>query len=99
MGWRQGDLEDVDILLTTYNLISSTPEERRLFRVMPIQYVVFDEAHMLKNMSTIRYENLVKINVSYSSKKKKKYSKFSFIKISLILFQVIIYFRLNIGFF
>lgn len=63
LGWRNGDLDDVDVLLTTYNLVSSTPEERRLFRVMPIHYVVFDEAHMLKNMGTIRYENLVRINV------------------------------------
>lgn len=66
MGWRAGDLDDVDIIVTTYNLVSSTPEERRLFRVMPMQYVVFDEAHMLKNMGTIRYENLVRINVSKS---------------------------------
>ncbi|KAK2586766.1 hypothetical protein KPH14_011794 [Odynerus spinipes] len=65
MSWRNGDLDDVDVLLTTYNLISSTPEERRLFRVMPINYVVFDEAHMLKNMSTIRYENLVRINAKH----------------------------------
>ncbi|XP_015186251.1 PREDICTED: SWI/SNF-related matrix-associated actin-dependent regulator of chromatin subfamily A containing DEAD/H box 1 homolog [Polistes dominula] len=65
MSWRNGELDDVDILLTTYNLISSTPEERRLFRVMPIHYVVFDEAHMLKNMSTIRYENLVRINAKH----------------------------------
>lgn len=65
LGWRNGDLDDVDVLLTTYNLISSTPEERRLFRVMPIHHVVFDEAHMLKNMSTIRYENLVRINAKH----------------------------------
>ncbi|CAL7947261.1 unnamed protein product [Xylocopa violacea] len=65
LGWRNGDLDDVDVLLTTYNLVSSTPEERRLFRVMPINYVVFDEAHMLKNMGTIRYENLVRINAKH----------------------------------
>lgn len=65
MGWRNGELDDVDILLTTYNLVSSTPEERRLFRVMPITYVIFDEAHMLKNMSTIRYENLVRIHAKH----------------------------------
>lgn len=63
MGWRNGDLDDVDVLLTTYNLICNTPEERKLFRVMPLNYVVFDEAHMLKNMSSVRYENLVRINV------------------------------------
>ncbi|XP_015435861.1 PREDICTED: SWI/SNF-related matrix-associated actin-dependent regulator of chromatin subfamily A containing DEAD/H box 1 homolog [Dufourea novaeangliae] len=65
LGWRKGNLDDVDVLITTYNLISSTPEERRLFRFMPIDYVVFDEAHMLKNMSTIRYENLVRINAKH----------------------------------
>ncbi|XP_066586309.1 SWI/SNF-related matrix-associated actin-dependent regulator of chromatin subfamily A containing DEAD/H box 1 homolog [Prorops nasuta] len=65
MGWRNGDLDDVDVILTTYNLISSTPEERKLFRVMPIQYVIFDEAHMLKNMGTIRYENLVRVNAKH----------------------------------
>ncbi|XP_071630376.1 SWI/SNF-related matrix-associated actin-dependent regulator of chromatin subfamily A containing DEAD/H box 1 homolog [Temnothorax longispinosus] len=65
MGWRNGDLDDVDVLLTTYNLICSTPEERRLFRVMPLNYVVFDEAHMLKNMSSVRYENLVRINAKH----------------------------------
>lgn len=65
MGWRNGDLDDVDILLTTYNLICSTPEERRLFRVMPLNYVIFDEAHMLKNMSTVRYEHLVRINAKH----------------------------------
>ncbi|XP_011868730.1 PREDICTED: SWI/SNF-related matrix-associated actin-dependent regulator of chromatin subfamily A containing DEAD/H box 1 homolog [Vollenhovia emeryi] len=65
MGWRNGDLDDVDVLLTTYNLICSTPEERRLFRVMPLNYVVFDEAHMLKNMSTVRYKNLVRINAKH----------------------------------
>ncbi|CAD6218365.1 GSCOCG00011442001-RA-CDS [Cotesia congregata] len=65
MGWRQGELDDVDVIITTYNLTSSTPEERRLFRVLPITYVVVDEAHMLKNMSTIRYENLVRINAQH----------------------------------
>ncbi|XP_012542158.1 SWI/SNF-related matrix-associated actin-dependent regulator of chromatin subfamily A containing DEAD/H box 1 homolog [Monomorium pharaonis] len=65
MGWRNGDLDDVDVLLTTYNLICSTPEERRLFRVMPLNYVIFDEAHMLKNMSSVRYENLVRINAKH----------------------------------
>lgn len=64
MGWRMNDdLDDVDVLLTTYSLICSTREERKLFRVMPINYVIFDEAHMLKNMSSLRYENLVRINV------------------------------------
>lgn len=35
-----------------------------MFRVVKLHYAVFDEAHMLKNMYTQRYENLIKINVS-----------------------------------
>lgn len=42
--------------------MSSTPEERKMFRVSKLHYVIFDEAHMLKNMSTQRYANLITIN-------------------------------------
>jgi SWI/SNF-related matrix-associated actin-dependent regulator 1 of chromatin subfamily A len=44
--------------------VSSSPEERKMFRVLHMQYVVLDEAHMLKNMATQRYDNLARINVS-----------------------------------
>jgi SWI/SNF-related matrix-associated actin-dependent regulator 1 of chromatin subfamily A len=44
--------------------VSSSPEERKMFRVLRMQYVVLDEAHMLKNMATVRYDNLARINVS-----------------------------------
>lgn len=33
-----------------------------MFRVTKIHYVIFDEAHMLKNMTTQRYAHLVRIN-------------------------------------
>lgn len=65
MGWRNGDLEDVDVIVTTYNVITKTPEERKLFKVMKTQYVIFDEAHMLKNMNTIRYDQLWRINARH----------------------------------
>ena len=64
MGWRNGDLDDVDVILTTYNLVSSTPEDRKLFRQIPINYLIFDEGHMLKNMGTQRYQYLHKMRVS-----------------------------------
>ncbi|XP_023293343.2 SWI/SNF-related matrix-associated actin-dependent regulator of chromatin subfamily A containing DEAD/H box 1 homolog [Lucilia cuprina] len=51
-----------DVLLTTYHIVSSTPEERKMFRVCKLHYVIFDEAHMLKNMTTARYSNLITIN-------------------------------------
>ena len=44
-------------------MVNSTPEEKKMFRVTPMHYVVFDEAHMLKNMNTQRYESLIKIRV------------------------------------
>ncbi|EDX04414.1 SWI/SNF-related matrix-associated actin-dependent regulator of chromatin subfamily A containing DEAD/H box 1 homolog [Drosophila simulans] len=51
-----------DVLLTTYHIVGSTPEERKMFRVCKLDYVIFDEAHMLKNMTTQRYANLITIN-------------------------------------
>uniref|UniRef100_A0A8C7LA41 SNF2 related chromatin remodeling ATPase with DExD box 1b n=1 Tax=Oncorhynchus kisutch TaxID=8019 RepID=A0A8C7LA41_ONCKI len=42
-----------------YNIIIST-----LFRKLKLEYAVFDEGHMLKNMSSLRYRHLMAINVS-----------------------------------
>lgn len=47
----------------SYTMVGNTPEERKMFRITPMHYVVFDEAHMLKNMNTQRYENLMRIHV------------------------------------
>lgn len=54
-------LAGIDVVLTTYHTVSSTPEERKMFRVTQMHYVIFDEAHMLKNMTTQRYANLYTI--------------------------------------
>jgi len=56
----QDELE-YDIILTTYNMVISSPEDRVLFKKMQFVYVVFDEAHMLKNMASQRYEQLMKV--------------------------------------
>jgi len=52
---------DYDVILTTYNMVISSPDDRVLFRKLSFHYVVFDEAHMLKNMSTARYDNLMRV--------------------------------------
>lgn len=62
MSFNKGGLKGVDVILTTYHTVASLPEERKMFRTIKIDYVVFDEAHMLKNMTTQRYEYLTKIN-------------------------------------
>jgi len=59
----QDELE-YDVILTTYNMVISSPEDRVLFKKMSFCYVVFDEAHMLKNMASQRYEQLMKISCS-----------------------------------
>lgn len=64
MNYARGGLKDIDVLLTTYHTVASSPEERKMFRVCKIHYVVFDEAHMLKNMMSQRYTNLIRINAS-----------------------------------
>jgi SWI/SNF-related matrix-associated actin-dependent regulator of chromatin subfamily A containing DEAD/H box 1 len=42
-------------------MIAASGEEKKMFRVTQFQYVVFDEAHMLKNMLTQRYAALIRI--------------------------------------
>lgn len=65
MQWVKGGLDGVDVLLTTYHMVASTPEERKMFRVTRMHYVIFDEAHMLKNMTTQRYTQLATINAQH----------------------------------
>lgn len=60
--WSKDGLDGVDVVLTTYHMVASTPEERKMFRVLKMHYVIYDEAHMLKNMTTSRYTHLAQIN-------------------------------------
>lgn len=53
--------KQVDVLLTTYNMVTSKGDDRAFFKKFLINYVVYDEAHMLKNFSTKRYQTLLKI--------------------------------------
>lgn len=47
-----------------YNLTIGNSSDRSLFRKLKLEYAVFDEGHMLKNMSSLRYRHLMGINVS-----------------------------------
>ncbi|VDD91189.1 unnamed protein product [Enterobius vermicularis] len=51
----------VDLLLTTYNMIGSRPEDRKFFKRFKINYAIYDEGHLLKNCTTQRYKNLMKV--------------------------------------
>lgn len=54
-----GDLS-FEIILTTYNMVFSE-DDKKLFKKYKFQYIVFDEAHLLKNMKTKRYAQLMMI--------------------------------------
>ncbi|KAF0311062.1 Smarcad1 [Amphibalanus amphitrite] len=60
---RQEALQDDGwhVMVTTYNIVASTPEDRVFFKNLHFKYIVFDEAHMLKNMASKRYSNLMKL--------------------------------------
>lgn len=54
--------EEFNVLLTTYNMATGGAEDRVLFKKFNFHYAVFDEGHMLKNMSSMRFQNLMKIS-------------------------------------
>lgn len=62
--WAKEGFDDTDVILTTYHVIGSSNEDKKMFRVSNFHYCVFDEAHMLKNMMTQRYATLLRINAS-----------------------------------
>ncbi len=51
-----------DVIITSYNMAYS-PSDKILFKRKSFKYVVFDEAHFLKNMKTSRFAGLMKIKV------------------------------------
>lgn len=51
-------------LFFSYNMATGNVEDRALFKKLDFHYAIFDEGHMLKNMSSMRYQNLMKIQVS-----------------------------------
>ncbi|KAM9328933.1 SWI/SNF-related matrix-associated actin-dependent regulator of chromatin subfamily A containing DEAD/H box 1 [Gastrophryne carolinensis] len=53
---------EFNVIVTTYNCAISSAEDRGLFRRLKVKYAVFDEGHMLKNMSSIRYQHLMALN-------------------------------------
>ncbi|VDK73399.1 unnamed protein product [Litomosoides sigmodontis] len=54
--------KNIDVLLTTYNMVGSKTEDRKFFKRFRINYVIYDEGHLLKNCNTDRYRNLMKIH-------------------------------------
>ncbi|XP_068950550.1 SWI/SNF-related matrix-associated actin-dependent regulator of chromatin subfamily A containing DEAD/H box 1 isoform X2 [Petaurus breviceps papuanus] len=53
---------DFNVIVTTYNCAISSSDDRSLFRRLKLNYAIFDEGHMLKNMGSVRYQHLMTIN-------------------------------------
>uniref|UniRef100_A0A183BST6 Helicase ATP-binding domain-containing protein n=1 Tax=Globodera pallida TaxID=36090 RepID=A0A183BST6_GLOPA len=52
----------VDVVLSTYNMVISRPEDRKFFKKFSLNYVIYDEGHMLRNCASQRYTNLMKVH-------------------------------------
>ena len=52
---------EYDVMLTTYSVCVSNADDRAFIRKIKFQTVIFDEGHMLKNMKSQRYTNLMKV--------------------------------------
>ncbi|XP_064404540.1 SWI/SNF-related matrix-associated actin-dependent regulator of chromatin subfamily A containing DEAD/H box 1-like [Halichondria panicea] len=53
--------DNFDVILTTYNVCIGQAEDRKFFRKLSLDCLVLDEGHMLKNMNSLRYTHLMKI--------------------------------------
>jgi len=54
-------LTDCNIIISSTNTVTSTKEDRKFFRRLKVHYLILDEAHMVKNMKSARYKNLLAV--------------------------------------
>uniref|UniRef100_UPI00358EABAB SWI/SNF-related matrix-associated actin-dependent regulator of chromatin subfamily A containing DEAD/H box 1 isoform X1 n=1 Tax=Myxine glutinosa TaxID=7769 RepID=UPI00358EABAB len=58
-------IEKPDVILTTYQCVVGTKEDRGMFRRLHLGCAVFDEGHVLKNMATKRYQQLMALRARW----------------------------------
>lgn len=58
-------LNSTDLLfcINSYSCAANSPEEKKLFKTKEFHYIVYDEAHKLKNMTTQTFEVFSNFNV------------------------------------
>lgn len=54
-----------EVLITTYNLAQGDDKDRKFFRKMEWDTIVFDEGHVLKNFQSQRYQALLKFEAKW----------------------------------
>ncbi|KAL4233687.1 ATP-dependent helicase smarcad1 [Mactra antiquata] len=58
---QYADSDDYNVIITTYNMATGSIDDRALFKRFIFHFAIFDEGHLLKNMSSLRYQNLMRI--------------------------------------
>jgi len=58
---KEDGLCNFDVIITTYNLSINKADRVKFFKKFEFCYIVLDEAHSIKNVNSIRYQNLLKL--------------------------------------
>lgn len=53
------------LCIYSYSCATNSPEEKKLFKTKEFHYIVYDEAHKLKNMTSQTFEVFSNFNVGY----------------------------------
>ncbi|XP_018319268.1 uncharacterized protein LOC108732803 isoform X2 [Agrilus planipennis] len=62
--WYKGELSKYDVILATQGTFISTPEEIKMFRIMQLHCVIFDDTPTLKDINNVFNEHVMKIKAS-----------------------------------
>jgi SWI/SNF-related matrix-associated actin-dependent regulator 1 of chromatin subfamily A len=57
--------EDLDVIVTTYNMATTAGDDRKFLKKMDFQACIFDEGHQLKNAESKKYKDLMEIKVRW----------------------------------
>lgn len=57
--------EELDVIVTTYNMATGVAEDRKFLKKMEFKACVFDEGHQLKNAESKKYKDLMDIKVRW----------------------------------
>lgn len=57
--------EELDVVVTTYTVGTSSVEDRKFLEKMDFKSATFDEGHMLKNSESKKYKDLMRVQVPW----------------------------------
>lgn len=54
-------LQKMEVVITTYDGVTRNVIDKAAFKRLQFKYAIFDEAHLLKNMTTQKYRTLMNV--------------------------------------